>query len=71
MVVNVILLQNAASIVVEVNAHLLPAVNTVASERGLTAGSDPDARQCIRMDLIAFNNATPIIMLQKKKKKKM
>jgi len=64
MIVNVVLFQNASSVVIEVNTHLLPTVYPVASESGLAAGSDPDAGQSIRVDLITLNNATPIVMLE-------
>ena len=64
MVVDVILLQDTSPIVIEVDANLLATVNAVPSECGLTACRDPHTSQCIRVDLIAFNNATPIIMLE-------
>ena len=63
MVIDVIFLQDTAAIVVEVDADLFSTVNTVSSQSGLTAGRDPHTCQRIRVDLVTFDNTTPIIML--------
>ena len=68
MVINVIFLQDSAPIVVEVDADLLPTVDAIASEYGLTASGDPHPSKGIGMDLVTLDDATPIIMLQRKEK---
>lgn len=63
-IVDIVLLQDPAPVVVEVDANLLAAVNPVASEDGLTSGGDPHSGQRVGVDLVALDDATPIIVLQ-------
>ena len=63
MIVNVVLLQDSAPIVVEVDANLFAAVNPVTSEYWLTACGDPDPGKGIGVDLIPFNDASSVVML--------
>lgn len=65
MIVDVILLQDSSSIVIEVDAYLLATVDPVSPQDGLTASSDPHTSQGIRVDLVTLDDATPIIMLKK------
>ncbi len=69
MVVDIILLQNSTAIVIEVDANLLATVYAISSESWLTAGGDPHACQCVGVNLITFNDATPIVMLTGRGKK--
>ena len=64
MVVDVVLLQDSAPVVVEVDADLLAAVYPVAAEDGLAARGDPHSRQCVGVDLVALDDATPIVVLK-------
>ncbi len=64
MVIDIVLLQDSAPVVVEINAHLLAAVDAVTPEYRLATCGDPDPSQGIRVDLVAFNDTTPIIMLK-------
>lgn len=41
MIVNIIFLQNSTTIIVKVDANLLPTVNTIVSENWLTTCGDP------------------------------
>lgn len=47
MVVDVVLLQDTAAIVIEVDTDLLATMDAVASQSRLTACCDPHASQCI------------------------
>lgn len=64
MIVNVVLLQDSAPIVVEVDPYLLAAVNPVASEHWLTAGGDPHTSEGVGVDLVTLNDASTVVMLQ-------
>ncbi len=64
MVVDIVLLQDSAPIVIKVDSHLLAAMYPVPPEDGLAAGGDPHPRQSIRVDLVPLNDATPIVMLK-------
>ena len=63
MIVNVVFLQNSAPIVVEVDAHLLAAVDAIVTENWLATSGDPDTSQRIRVYLIALNQSNTIVML--------
>ena len=63
MVVDVIFLKNSTSVVIEINPHLFPTVDSVPSEDGLAAGRDPYSSQCIGMNLVPFNETPTIVML--------
>lgn len=67
-VVNVVLLQDATPIVVEVDAHLLAAVDPVAPEHWLTAGGDPHTSEGVGVNLVALNDAPTIVMLREWKR---
>lgn len=69
MIVDVVLFQDSAPIVVEVYANLLPAVDPVTPENGLTPCCDPHTRQGIGMDLVTLYDATPIVVLWGKAKR--
>ncbi len=62
-VVDVVLLQDAASIVVEVDAHLLASVDAIVSEDRLTAGGDPHSSQSVGMDLVSLDQPSATVVL--------
>ena len=64
MVVDVILLQNSTSIVIEINSHLFSTVNSIVSEDRVTASGDPHSSQSIRVNLVTFYKASTVVMLK-------
>lgn len=70
MVVNVVLLQNPAPVVIEIDADLLATVYAIPSQCWLTARCDPHACQRIGVDLVTLDDAKPVVMLKEGKSAK-
>ena len=63
MVVDVIVLKNSGTIVVEVNSNLFSTVDAIVAQYWVASSRDPDASESIGMDLISLNQTTAIVML--------
>ena len=68
MVVDVILLEHSSPIVIEINADLFPAVNSVVSQHWVATCGDPHSGQRVGVNLIPLDETSAIVMLCVNKK---